>query len=300
MKAALFGLVLFGLGFLASNLAWVVDAYRVDTETEAVRLSGVDLDLAMTSLGHSPYVLPVAPDTRGDGLAPVVAPVPTETGPPALLSAGQARLEGTVRGPDGPVAGAVVRIERHTERGMVGIDVTTDVDGDWVLSSVPGGRYRVRSWVPGLLTMDGSDVRYVGDGQVAPFRFDLFGIDPTPSIQFVHAGPLYEDLASSVALVVGWRSVDADGVIATNPVAGAAVTVESTPEVTIVGSPVLFTNGDGVAWVELRCVPGGGSGGSLAARSGQVAAVFALPGCRPVPPPEPVAEPVVEEVEVDG
>src|SRR5436190_1842817 len=74
------------------------------------------------SLPFVPTPLPVtdnfvAPDSRGVVLDPVMNNV-TALRPPLPVRGGTAQLQGTVFGPDGPVSGATVRLER-----FVGADV---------------------------------------------------------------------------------------------------------------------------------------------------------------------------------
>ncbi len=318
VKAALAGLLIVALGAMWTNREWLGDAYRADEPAASVRLSGVDLAFEPTPIEASPYRVPAAPDTRStarytpfDAGLPLAAPAPS-------LSGGDATLTGVVTGPDGPLAGAVVRLERHTDHGTISLDTTTDEAGSWAVGPLAGGRYRVRAWLPELMTMGRSEVRFVADDEVASFDFALWGVDPAPAFEFVDGGPMYDGLTASVAVVLGWKSIDADGLVVTNPLPGAEVTVETTAQVEVMSQQPIVTNGDGVALVRLRCVPTAvaplqtpgqpatqtqptqtqptqtlpaqpaaqaqpGPGGSLTARSGQTTATFALPGCLPNP-----------------
>ena len=325
VKLVSFGLLVVGLGLVWSNRGSVIDAYRTGRSTEAVRLSGVDLAYEVGDVGPSPYTIPLAPDTASGPRSVRFDPAPPGRAPVPTIDGGSARLQGTVVGPDGPVDGAVVRVERHTAGGVATVDVTTDADGEWRLGRVAGGRYRVRAWLPGALTMGRSEVRWVADEQRAPFEFSLWGIDPSPRFELVTGGPLYEGGTGMVALVLGWRSIDEDGLVVTNPWVGAGVMVETTAQVEVLSPQPVPTDGSGTAWVELRCIapdrtaepdpgsddPAGpapapepipaaepvraGAAGTLTARSGAVAATFDLPGCQPAPEPDPVpvAEPPI-------
>ncbi|MEM9565900.1 MAG: carboxypeptidase-like regulatory domain-containing protein [Actinomycetota bacterium] len=299
VKAVLAGLLVVALGLMWTDRSTVVDAYRSSEESTPLRLSGVDLDVATTPIEPSPYRRPAAPQTlavpQPVGLG--VGAEPPEVDEPTL-SGGEARLLGTVVGPDGPVSGAVVRIERHSDEGVAAMDAITGDDGGWAIAPLAGGRYRVRAWLPGLLTMGRSEVRFVAEDEVATFDFSLWGIDPTPVVELVDGGPLYDGLASPVALVAGWRSVDADGLVVTNPLVGAPITVESTAQVEVLSAQPLLTEASGVALVDLRCVPtpsvdasGPGAAGTLIARLGTIEATFVLPGCQPVPEPDPAPGP---------
>lgn len=326
VKAVLAGLVILALGAMWTNRGWVLDAYRTDEAAASVRLSGVDLAFEPTPIAATPYQVPTAPDTREAG-RPAFDPGPLSPAPLPSLAGGDAELEGVVSGPDGPVAGATVRVERHTDHGSISVDTTTDEEGRWELAPVAGGRYRVRAWVPEQLTMGGSDVRFVADDEVAGFDLTLAEIDPTPTFEFVDGGPMYEGLPATVAVFLGWRSIDADGLVVTNPIPGAQVTVTTTAQVQVLSLQPMLTGGDGSIRVQVRCIPtvvaplapveepsvvgpdgvtsntsfavaaqdpAPGPGGSLTATSGTTSATFALPGCLPGPDLvlPPVAEPV--------
>ncbi len=316
LKAVLAGLLVLALGAMWTNRGWVLDAYRSDGPVASVRLGGVDLAFQPTPIEPTPYRLPSAPDTRSVARSVAFAPEVARPVPPPSLGGGEAVLRGTVTGPDGPVPGAVVRIERHTDHGAVSVDTVTGEDGAWAMGPLAGGRYRIRAWFPNLLTMGRSEVRFVADDEVASFDFDLWGIDPSPTFELVDGGPMYEGAAATVAVFLGWRSIDADGLVVTNPLPGAEVTAATTAQVEVLSAQPLVTGADGVAPVVLRCVPTSvaplddpldpaastvgqvgpegvqaptvpGPGGTLTATSGTTSATFALPGCRPVPPADP-------------
>jgi len=321
VKAALAGLLILALGAMWTNRDWLRDAYRADEPAASIRLSGVDLAFEPTPIEATPYRVPAAPDTRATSrVAPFDAGLPLAVPAPSL-SGGDATFTGVVTGPDGPVAGAIVRLERHTDHGTISLDTTTDEDGAWAVGPLAGGRYRVRAWLPEMMTMGRSEVRFVADDEVASFEFSLWGVDPAPAFEFVDGGPMYDGLPATVAVVLGWKSIDADGLVVTNPLLGAEVTVETTAQVEVTSQQPIVTNGDGVALVRLRCVPTAvapletqtqtplalpavesqpavepqpGPGGSLTARSGATTAMFALPGCLPNPSfvaPVPETEP---------
>jgi hypothetical protein len=101
----------------------------------------------------------ISPDTRNVTLQPVVAKPKKGTQPdpdvPNLpMEGGQLTLRGTVFGPDGPVGGAVVRVERYAG-GLFGRrDVTTNKDGRYEVTELVGGRTRVRAWKDDLATTE--------------------------------------------------------------------------------------------------------------------------------------------------
>ncbi len=312
VKATLSGLIVASLAMMWSTRSTVTDAYRTTPNTFEVRLSGVDLTVTQSEIGPSPFEVPAAPDTRRTPVPALSPPEPLLETPPVAMSGGDARLTGNVMGPDGPVADAVVGIERHTSDGVGSLRVATDAGGNWSAAGLPGGRYRVRAWLPGLMTMGRSEVAFLADEEPAAFDFSLWGVDPEPVLEFLHGGPIYQNLSATVAVVMSQRSVDLDGVVVTNPVAGSPVSIKVGRDVTLASSPIQFTDHQGAARFVLECrpsaapdvpgasdpdVPGASTpavpaasaaDGTLIAAAGERIETFALPGCRPVPPAPPV------------
>lgn len=275
-----------------STRDYVTEAYETTPNTMQVRLSGVDLAVTRSEIEPSPFLIPAAPDTRRSPLPAVSRPEPVldELPPEIEMKDGKTRLFGTVLGPDGPIGGAIVGIERHTTEGIGSLNVSTNAEGRWTAGGLPGGRFRVRAWLPGLMTTGGSEVRYVPDEEKAEFAFSMWGIDPTPRMEFVDGGPIYAGLPGSVAVVLSQQAIDENGIVVTTPVVGGLITIEVTPEVTVASSPIQLTGLDGAARFTLNCT-GSQSGGTLIARSGELSAAFPLPGCRPLPTPQPAPAP---------
>ncbi len=101
----------------------------------------------------------VAPDTRNVRIAPVIGkPKPDKIDhdkPQLDVEGGTAKMHGTIFGPDGPVEGATVRLERFAGIDFGILDVVTDKDGTYHADDIKGGRYRVRAWLkPDLATVE--------------------------------------------------------------------------------------------------------------------------------------------------
>jgi hypothetical protein len=76
-----------------------------------------------------------APDLSGVELTPVAGRVTTTA---VAVRPGNATLRGIVLGPDGPVAGATVRLERLVDDATGKLDITTDGGGSWNTSAPTG------------------------------------------------------------------------------------------------------------------------------------------------------------------
>lgn len=285
VKAILFGLIVASLAMVWTSRDYVTEAYRIDDEeSPQLRLGGVDLAVASTDVGPSPFSIYAAPDVR-DNPPPQLASGSDAPAPTVAMTGGTSVLSGVVVGPDGIIPAATVEIQRHTSHGIGTMRVVTDETGTWSVASLPGGRYRVRAWVPGLLTSGGSEVRYVTAGQSADYNFTLWAVDPAPGLEFVHGGPIYEGQPGEVAVAISRRSIDETGVVVTTPIIGALVSVETTADVTVVSAPIQLSDGEGATRFTIQC-NGPISTGTLTARSGALSETFPLPGCQPIPPME--------------
>jgi hypothetical protein len=159
--------------------------------------------------------------TRVDHTGVVLGVVPGET-TTTVAASGRAAIVGSVRGPGGSVGGAVVRIERLAPGGP-STDVVADGEGRYELRGVPGGRYRIRAFLPPTLTQAQPEIRFLEDA--VEHRIDLEVADRSGPVVMARAAPDPPLLGEAVNLVVqiGTRRVDGDGVVRTEPVPGLQV-----------------------------------------------------------------------------
>jgi hypothetical protein len=152
---------------------------------------------------------------------------------------GTARLVGTVTGPRGPVAGATVRIDRLVAGREIRKDVLSAADGRWELRGVPGGRYRVRAFLPPVYAQLQPEVRFLADGE--EHSFDLVVEDQRGIVVRPDVAPDQPALGGDVNLVVlvVQRTVSPDGIVRSEPVRGAFVQLLG------LGRWVLRDDGDG-------------------------------------------------------
>jgi hypothetical protein len=191
---------------------------------------------------------------------------------------GSARLVGTVRGPTGPVPGATVRVERLVADQMRRTDVVTGPDGRFELADVPGGRYRVRAFLAPSLAQTTAEVRFLADGQA--HEIDLVVEDQRGLVVRADAAPDTPTEGSPVNVValVTSRTVDADGVVRAQPVAGQVVELlglgrwalrddggaaGSSSSAVTSSSATARTDASGRVRFELTCVTAGAPGLSL-------------------------------------
>lgn len=102
---------------------------------------------AVDELPAPPTTGPTTSSTARPDLSGVaLAGVPGTTSTTVLITPGEATLQGIVTGPEGPVAGATVLIERLIDDGVGSATIPTGADGRWSAPLIIGGRYRVRAW----------------------------------------------------------------------------------------------------------------------------------------------------------
>lgn len=294
VKAILCSAIAFCLFSLWSERDYVIDAYQETPEGEQITLSGVDLAVARSTLGQSPYVIPAAPDTRIEA-PPVLAFSTTEDQYPAVpMAGGAAKLRGVVLGPDGPVPSASIEIQRHTDDGVAFRVLTANEDGEWSANGLLGGRYRVRAWLPGALAMGSSEVVFMSDNDSHEFEFLLWGIDPSPDLELIKNDEVYLGVPATIAVVLSRPVIDDRGVVLTTPIAGSPIIVSASQNMTVLSEPTQVTDTDGVARFVIVCsalpVEDVISTGVLIARADELVQTFPMPTCVPAPIPEPKQE----------
>lgn len=244
-----------------------------------------------------------------------LAGVPGSTTTSMVPRTGTASIVGSVSGPSGLVAGATVRVEHLLGRGEVlSQDVVSGADGRYVVQGIPGGRYRVRAFVPPALAVAEPEVRFIPAGQEAVFDItmaDRRRVVATGSVS--PAVPFVGD-AVNLAIVVAIQAVDADGIVRSTPIPGFAVELDGLgswslrrersvrtplqPRISTTTTTVLpatttaFTDGSGIVRYELQCDVGGPPGLGIL-----VAVTTTPPAVEGAPPPVP--EQRIEHIELD-
>ncbi len=285
LKAALFVVMTVSLGLMWHNRHFVVDAYRIDADGPAeIRLSGVSLDFDKTELAASPYVVHTGIDTRRRPMSLLFTPPEVD---PVEMIGGEARIAGAVRIDDEPASGAVVRLERHTTAGTGVRDVLVGANGRFTARNLPGGRYRVRAWLPGAGAMTTSDVFFLEAKGTMTRTYQLEAVDPEPTVQFVNGGTMTVGLTGTFGVIMSRADVDGEGVISTVPVAGMPVAVQFSSHVSSLSPAVVFTDDRGLAQFRMRCLTTGmGRATVTIGHQGlEETTVVALAACVAPPPP---------------
>lgn len=181
-------------------------------------------------------------------------PLPTVPGQTTttLATSGDASISGVVTGPDGVVAGAIVRAERLVGDAVQPFEARTADDGSWTLSGLPGGRFRVRAYRPPDLAMEQPEVFFLRGDDARELSLNL---QPYQGMQ-VLAGTTPETLtvgdAANLAVQVTERYVDDSGVGRVRPVVNVRVRVRSSGW-REVDDPVGTTDIDGTVVFTFEC-----------------------------------------------
>ncbi len=315
----------FGLALLMVVASWfvydhrdlVLDAYRESDSDVDIRLTGIDLDVEKTPLPPSPFQIHHGRDTRRK---PLELAFVDSTAAESTISmrGGTATLSGTALIGSRPAAGAVVRIERHTATGSGSIDVQTNSRGTWSAGDLPGGRYRLRSWLPGQAVDRAGTVFFIEAGESHAHSFRLEEVEDDVSVQLNNSGVMFDGLTGSVGVAVSRRQVDGEGMIVNAPVSTANVTLTVTGAAKLESGDTAKVDSSGHVTFKLRCtrigsvsvtasVSGSGlsrqsassptsssssgsdraSGGADASRADAIRKVGRHSGCRAIPPPPP-------------
>ena len=214
------------------------------------------------------------PDTRNAVL--LAAPSKAKSVPIAVVG-GTSTVSGVVTGPDGPVPGATVRVERFVGTASGSVQVGTDGSGRFVLRSALGGRYRVRAWLqPDLATF------------VSPTGFVAAGdsLDLSPNVERHNAVSL-QLAAGDATLTMGTpgqvralltrETVDSNGIVQAGGVAGSVITLVSAEGLTVTSPNPTTTDATGAAVWVIECTVLGAHLVSASAAEGSASTT--LPPC---------------------
>jgi Carboxypeptidase regulatory-like domain len=201
-----------------------------------------------------------APVTTVPGTT-TLASVPGNPRPVTTLSSaigpGTATVGGTVSGPEGPVAGATVRVERLVGDDVAATTVTSDAGGQWTVSSVNGGRYRLRAWRPPDLAMLRPTLVFVEATANMSVALGMARYGEGNAVAAFNPGPPTADKPSTLVVTVSNGGIDAEGVLHASPRPGVTVQLQVTAGLTLESPDTTVTDGSGNASFTVRCAPPG-------------------------------------------
>lgn len=168
------------------------------------------------------------------------------------IGPGNATLSGTVTGPDGPVEGATVHIERFVGSTSGSTDVTSQPDGTWSLPMVLGGRYRVRAWKTPELALVQPNILYIESSETKKLdlRVDRYtGLSASASI--APNPPVFGQPANLFVLVTQ-KTVDNTGIVRGTAVPSTSVQLSGSGYTVDSPNPQV-TDANGIAEWRVRC-----------------------------------------------
>jgi hypothetical protein len=217
----------------------------------------------------------------------VLAGVPGRTTTTApRIGPGPANLKGTVSGPDGPVAGAVVHLERLVEGGTATADASTAADGTWVAANVIGGRYRVRAYLPPELALVKPAVFFLGGTENKILDITLTRYTGLVATASVAPTPPLVDEPANLVVRVAQQSVDAGGVVRSVGLSGAAVQLVGSGLWRVESPNPSVTNDSGDAEWQVRCRSAGSQQLAVLVNDTDTLALT-IPPCQDVVAPPP-------------
>ncbi len=272
----------------------ILAAYTDDRPPVQFAFDGLDVEInRRADLGPSPLIVPPAPDTKAVALPILVSSTPAAT---ASIPAGRASLSGTVVDALGPVPFATVRLEHHRAnpnggQPIVGsTDVVADESGKWKLADVGGGRWRVRAFVPDQMSSTTPIVRFINVDAAATIDLVVNAPDPSLVLAVTSAPRVFLDDSATIAVSVGRRRVDGDGILVVAPAPGVTIGIElgASSALRLVSVATSVTDGSGIARFGGACGALGPSQGTFSVASGTdgAAAISSrLSDCVAPPPP---------------
>ena len=188
-------------------------------------------------------------DLSGIGLPPV----PGKTTTTIAIGPGRATLRGTVVGPDGPVAGAVVHAERLVGESVAALDVVTNPEGNWEMKDILGGRYRVRAWRVPDLALTQPQVFFLDGAENKPLNLSLARHQGTAASAAIAPNPPVVGSPVNLVVQITMRGVDEKGIVRATPVTGVPVELFGAGDWRVSTANPTATDGGGRARWQLVC-----------------------------------------------
>lgn len=237
----------------------------------------------------------VLADTRGVRLLPLPGAARSDQ-PAVAVTGGAASVSGVALGPDGPVGGATVLLERFVGDRSGSITVTADGAGRFRATGLLGGRFRIRAWrAPSLTATEAVTTFLAVDGQ-AEVVLQLERFERRQLQASLDVGGLSVGDRARVRALLTREAVDDAGIVVGAPVAGEPVRLTAAAGFAVVGANPVTTGADGFAVFVVECVSVGTHQLTVAAT--ELTATVAVPFCGPRPSTTTTTTPVPADVPV--
>jgi hypothetical protein len=211
--------------------------------------------------------------------------IPGRTTTTVPMGPGKATITGSVRGPEGPVAGAVVHAERLVGDGMASMDLVTGADGRFELPTILGGRFRVRAWkaAPDNLSLVEPEVFFLEGSERKELALGLTRYQGASVAAAIAPDPPLLGSPSNLVVQVVNREVDANGIVRSTPIPSISVELFGTGDWQVQSPNPTTADGNGRARWQLQCRRVGNQPLSVVVAS-TTTFNLNLPACA-VPPP---------------
>lgn len=216
-----------------------------------------------------------------------VAPTTVVTAPPvtrttttlsSALGPGNARLTGVVNGPEGPVPGATVQVERLFGDKVDGTRIQADAAGQWSVTAINGGRYRLRAWRPPDLVALQPFLLFLAANETANVTLAVERHGPDHIVGNFAPNPPVRDQPAALVVTVALGQVDGDGTLRISPRPAVPVQLVITAGLALESPDVAVTDGAGNAAFAVRCTQAGAPPAVAVVIAG-VSRPLALPAC---------------------
>ena len=208
----------------------------------------------------------------------------TTTTAPVTVGPGPATLAGRVDGPEGPVEGATVRLERLVGDAVATLEVLSGPDGTWRAAEVLGGRYRVRAWRRPDLASTEAQVVFVAAAAPAEIVLRVERFAAAIDLAVAPDPPVVGELTNVLVRVTD-RTVDAQGVVRAVPRAGVGVSAALGPGWASEAPPIGVTDEAGTVTFALVCRAPGRHGLVVTLAPDQIVPLDPPECVIPAPPP---------------
>jgi hypothetical protein len=193
------------------------------------------------------------PTSIGDLTKVTTAAVAGRTATTVAVGPGDATLSGTVAGPNGPVGGADVHVERLVGDASAAVDVVSGPDGTWSLPGLLGGRYRVRAWRVPDLDLTTPQIFFLPATGTRSVALQLAQFGTAAVATALAPDPPVVGQPAALAVQITMETVDASGVVRPVPVSGASAELANGLTWTVADPNPTVTSAGGRATWQLSC-----------------------------------------------
>jgi len=174
------------------------------------------------------------------------------------MGPGGAGINGTVTGPQGPVPGATVRIDRLVGDAVTSAIISSNADGSFGIGNIQGGLYRVRAYLPAPynLSQVTPQVFFLGGNEARSLNLQLALYNGLAVASSTAPDPPTVGQPTNVIVQVTIQAVDGQGVVRGTAVPNVKVQLFGSGWRTDTANPTI-TDSRGQAFFQVRCAAQG-------------------------------------------